>query len=74
MEIGHFDKYLLKTQEEKPPHDKILEFLLLDTLKITFWMENLTLRWTLIGPFFFQNQDTFSDFQKKEGEASPISP
>ena len=24
--------------------------------------------------FFFQNQDTFSDFQKKEGEASPISP
>ena len=24
--------------------------------------------------FFIQNQETFSDLQKKEGEASPLSP
>ena len=52
MEFGHFDKHFIKTQEEKALQGKILEFFLLDTLKSTFLMENLTQRWIQSGPFF----------------------
>ena len=52
MKLGHFDKHMLKTQEEKGPRGNILEDFLLDTRKTTFWMENLTQRWTLSGSFF----------------------
>ena len=34
------------------PQGNILEFLIVDTLKYTFWMANLTQRWTQSGPFF----------------------
>ena len=51
-ELGHFDKHFVKNLKKKVPQGKILEFFLLDTLKTTFWMEILTQRWTLSGPFF----------------------
>ena len=36
VELGHFDKHFVKTQEKKVSQGKILEFFLLDTLKTTF--------------------------------------
>ena len=33
-----------KAQEKETPHENILKFFLLDTLKTLFWMENLTQR------------------------------
>ena len=45
----------------------ILESFLLDTLKTTFGMENLTQRWTQ-SETFFQNQDTFFIFKTDRGE------
>ena len=36
MELGHFDKHMLKTQEEKGPRGNILGDFLLDTRKTTF--------------------------------------
>ena len=51
----------------------ILEFFLLDTLKTTFWMENLTQRWTKLG-LFFQNWGHYFRFSKRAGEASLCPP
>ena len=51
-----------KTREKKSHRETFCSFILLDTLKNTFWTENLTLKWT-------HNQDFFP---KKPGEASPI--
>ena len=48
----------------------MLELFLLDSLKTTFLMEDLTQEWTKLGPFF-QNQGIFFDFQIRLGEASP---
>ena len=45
-----------------------MEFFLLDNLETTFWMENLTQRWTPSRPFF-QNRDTFFNSWNKAGEA-----
>ena len=50
-----------------------MEFFLLDTLKTTFCMEDLTQGWTQLEPFF-QTQGTFFDFQKRVGEAYPPPP
>ena len=36
VELGHFDKLFVKTQEKRALQGKILEFSLLDTLKTTF--------------------------------------
>ena len=44
---------------------KFGRFFVLDVLKTKFWMENLTQRWTQLGPSFLQNQSTFFDFQEK---------
>ena len=44
--------FLSKAQEKEAPQGNILEILLLDTLKTTFLMENLTQRWTQTGTFF----------------------
>ena len=54
---------------------KLWSFFLLDILKTTFLiMRNLIQKWILSDPFF-QNQDTYFDFQKRVGEASPpLSP
>ena len=42
---GPLIKISSKTPEKEPPQGNILEFFLLDTLKSTFWKENLTQRW-----------------------------
>ena len=42
VELVHFDKHFVKTQEKEAPQGNILEFFLLDTLKTTFSTENLT--------------------------------
>ena len=36
LELGHFDKLLVKNTTEKSPQRKILELLLLDSFKSTF--------------------------------------
>ena len=44
MELRHFDKHFVKNKKKKAPQGKISKFFLLDTLKTTFWIENLTQR------------------------------
>ena len=63
----------LKTQDQKAPQGNILEFFLQDTIKATFWMENLTERWTQSRPFY-PKSGLFFDFQKKTGENSSTYP
>ena len=53
LELGHFDKHSLKTQEKK--QGKILEFFLLDTLKTTFGMEQMN----TIRAFFPKSEPFF---------------
>ena len=69
VELGHFDKHFVKNTRKKSPTRKHFG-VLSPTLKITFWMENLTLRWIQPG-LFFRNQGTFFDFQKQARKASP---
>ena len=52
VELEHFDKLFLKSTRKEDPQRKILELFLLDTLKTTFSMKNLTQEWTQLGPFF----------------------
>ena len=42
VELGHFDKHFIKKSRKKAPHGNILEFFLLDILKTTFLIANLT--------------------------------
>ena len=63
-ELGHFDKHFVKNTRKKALQGNILEFFLLDTLKTTFWIENLTERWTQWGPFF-PKAGHFFQFSKK---------
>ena len=42
VKLGHFDKHFVKNSRKKGPAGKISEFFLLDTLKTTFWMVNLS--------------------------------
>ena len=62
-----------KTQENEAPERKILEIFLPDTLKTTFWMENLTQRWTQSG-LFFPKYRHFFRFSKRAGKTSPLHP
>ena len=72
--LGHFDKHFIKKKQgKKGSVGNILESFHLETPKSTFFMENLTQRWTLSGPFY-QNQGNFFNFQKRAGEACPLSP
>ena len=64
MKLGHFDKHFVKKSRKKTRQRKILVFFLVDTLKTTFWTENLSQKWTQPGPFFIDSGH-FSDFQKK---------
>ena len=50
-----------KTPEKEAPQGNVLEFFLLDVLKATFWMENLT------RPFFQKLGHFFSIFKKGRG-------
>ena len=42
VKLGHFDKHFVKNSGKKGSARKISEFFLLDTLKTTFLMVNLT--------------------------------
>ena len=42
VQLGHFNKHFIKKLRKKAPQGKTLEFFLLDSLKTTFWMANLT--------------------------------
>ena len=44
--LEHFYKHFVKITRKKIPQEKILESFLLDTLKTTFWVENLTQKLT----------------------------
>ena len=50
-----------------------MEFFLLDTLKTTFWIEYLTQRWTLSGPFSEKSRHFFR-FSKKGRGGLPLPP
>ena len=50
--------------ERKAPQGKILEFFLLDALKVTFEMRHLTHSWTKSGHFFLKSGRVFSIFKK----------
>ena len=60
-----------KTQEKESQQEKILEFFLPHTLKITFWIDNLTQRWTQSGPFSPKSGHFFR-FSKRTVEASSL--
>ena len=49
--LGHFNKLFIKN-----PQWNILKFFILDTLKTTFWMTDLTQRSTQSGSFFPKKQ------------------
>ena len=74
--LGHFYKHFVK----KGPAGKILSFFLLDTLKTTFWMENLknlkNSKMDTVGAFFTKSGHFFFDFHKREKGAysSPLPP
>ena len=73
LELGHFDKlFVFKNTREKSPLRKILELLLLVSLKSTFWIEDSTQGWTMT--VFFSKSRHFFRFSKKAGEASIPSP
>ena len=66
MVIGHFDS-LSKTHEKKVLQGNFLNFFLLDTPKITFWMKNSTQRWTLSGALFSESVHFFRFSRKGRG-------
>ena len=65
MELGHFDKHFIKTQEKKGTQRNILGFFLVDTIKTTFWMEYL--KDGHIQGISSQNQGTISDLTRTRG-------
>ena len=62
----------VENTRKKDPAGKKLDFFLLNTLETTFWMEHSTHGWTQLV-HFFPKSGTFSDFQKRAGEASTHS-
>ena len=73
VELGHFNETFFKNARKKDPQGKILELFLLETLKTTFWMEDLTPGWAQLVSFFLKSVHFF-DFWKKLKEASPPLP
>ena len=74
MEFGHFYKHFVKsTPLKRLRREKFGSFFLLDTLKTTFWNENLTQKWTFfqVRAFFTKSGDFLFDFQNKAGETTP---
>ena len=60
VELGHFNKYFIKNPSKK-----------LHNYTTTFWMENLTWKWSQSGFFFLQNQSKLFNFQKRAVEIFP---
>ena len=80
VELEHFDKHFVKKKRKKKKKQNpekrglqgnILEFFLLDTLKIVFWIGKLAQKWTQPGPFFPKSGHYFQ-FSKRLGETSPL--
>ena len=42
VDLAHFDKYFIQNTRRKGPQENNLEVFFLNTLKPTFWMENVT--------------------------------
>ena len=55
-----------KTQEKR----KHFAVFLQDNLKITFWMENVTQKWTQSWSFFLKSRHFFSIFKKRQGKST----
>ena len=72
VELGYFDKHSSKAQEKEALQGNILEVFLLDALKTTFWIVNLSQRWTQSGPFIPKSGHFFW-FQKRQ-RRPPLSP
>ena len=73
VELGTLINISSKTTEKQALHWNILDFFLLDTLKITIRIENLTRWWTQSGSFFVESRHFFQ-FSKREGEVFPLLP
>ena len=73
FELRYFDKHFVKNTRKKDPKGTYLEIFLVDTLKTTYWMENVTQKWAQLG-LFCPKQDTFFNFQPRTGEDSQASP
>ena len=73
VELEHFDEHFVKTKNKESPQENILMFFLLDTLKTTFWVENLTQWWTQSVPLLPQSGHFFL-FSKRAGDTSPLLP
>ena len=72
--LGYFYKRFVKNTRKKGSAEKNLGVFLLDTLKTTFWMENLTQRWMQLV-HSLQNQGTFfSIFKIGQGRPPLLSP
>ena len=65
---GTLINVLLKYTREKTSQRKNCEFFLLNTLKITPWIENLTQRWRKWGPFFSKITAPFLILKKRQGK------
>ena len=74
MELGHFDKDIVKSTRKRGTAGKHFRvFLPMDTLETTFSVKNLTQRWTESGPFF-EKSGHFFQFSQSAGETSPLPP
>ena len=75
VELRHFDKHFIKKKtRKKGPTGKHCSFFSYIKLKLHFWMENLTQRWTQSGPFFFPKSEHLFRFSKKGRGSLPLQP
>ena len=71
VEVEQFDKLFVKNIRKRGRAGKHFEFFLLDTLKTTFLIENLTERLTQSEPFCSKSEHCFR-CSKQAGETSPL--
>ena len=64
----------ISSKNKKKRRGKIWEFFLLDILKTTSWIDNLTQRWTKIRAFFSKISALFSIFKKGHVRPLPFPP
>ena len=73
VKLGHFNKHFIKKSRKKAPKGKILEFFLLDVLKVTLWVVNLPKDGQHQG-IFFPKSGHFFWFSKKGRGGLLLSP
>ena len=72
MELGHFHKHFTKNTRKNGPTEKHFGVVFLrDTLKTTFWMENLIQRWAQSGTSCSKITAFFSVFRIEQGKPLP---